>query len=198
MQTEIEVKFLNVDHDEVRAKLKKLGAVLEQPMQVLTRVRMDFKDRSLAKRGGWVRIRSDGQKTTLTYKELSEWTLHGVKEVEVNVSDFADTQKLLELIGLEVDSYQVTKRETWKYKGAEVVLDIWPWVKPYIEVEGASEENVREVAKELGFDWNNAVFGSVEPVYYAEYDITQEEFHTLDRITFDDPVPQLLEKRRRL
>ncbi|HTE22181.1 MAG TPA: class IV adenylate cyclase [Candidatus Limnocylindria bacterium] len=198
MQTEIEAKFLNVNHDKLRAKLKELGAECAQPMQVLTRVNMDFKDKSLSEKGGWVRVRGDGKKATLAYKELGSWTLHGVKEIEVNVSDFADTQKLLEAIGLEVYAYQVTKRETWEYKGAEIVLDIWPWVKPFIEIEGPSEENVREVAGELGFEWDkDAVFGSVEPVYLADFDITNEQFYTLDKMTFDDRPPEWLEKKRR-
>jgi adenylate cyclase, class 2 len=197
MQTEIEAKFLDVNHDELRAKLKKLGARLEQPMQTLTRVNMDFADRSLAKKGGWVRVRSDGNKTTLTYKELGSWTLHGVKEVEVVVSNFEATKKLLEAIGLSAYSYQVTKRETWTYKSAEVVLDEWPWTKPYIEIEGVSEENVQEIAKELGFKWEAAAFGSVAPVYMAEYDITVQELNDIDRITFDEKPPKWLEAKRK-
>ncbi|HTE57249.1 MAG TPA: class IV adenylate cyclase [Verrucomicrobiae bacterium] len=197
MQTEIEVKFLGIDHDAVRTRLKKIGAKCAHPMRQLQRVNMDFPDNRLEERGGWVRIRTNGPKTALAYKQLEDWTLHGVKEVEVEVSDFADTQKLLEGIGLVVRSYQETKRETWRHKGAEIVLDEWPWVRSFMEIEGISEENVRQVASELGLDWKDAVFGSVEPVYIAEFDITEKEFYTLDHMTFKSPIPDWLKARTR-
>lgn len=197
MKTEIEVKFLGVDHDVLRARLKKIGAECVHPMHELQRVNMDFADRRLEKAGGWVRIRTNGSKTALTYKQLESWTLHGVKEVEVEVSDFAETQKLLEAIGLVVGSYQETKRETWHCKGAEVVLDIWPWVRPFVEIEGGSEESVRQIATELGLDWKDGVFGSVEPVYIAEFNITEKEFYTLDHMTFKTPIPDWLQARAR-
>ena len=34
MNTEIEAKFLNIDHDAIRAKLEALGGVLEQPLRL--------------------------------------------------------------------------------------------------------------------------------------------------------------------
>src|SRR5690606_27253651 len=136
MQTEIEAKFLNINHDEVRAKLKILGAKLEQPSTVYKRYNLDFSDKSLEKKGGWVRVRSNGTFVTLTYKQLDEWTVDGVKEAEVEVSDFDETIKILEAVGLKARSFQITKREIWKYKDTEIVLDEWPWVKQFIEIEG--------------------------------------------------------------
>jgi hypothetical protein len=45
MQQEIEAKFLNVDHDEVRAKLLAKHAVCVHPMRLMRRELFDYSDR---------------------------------------------------------------------------------------------------------------------------------------------------------
>lgn len=44
MKPEIEAKFLNVDHDALRAKLQGLGAECVQPMRITKRKNYDFPD----------------------------------------------------------------------------------------------------------------------------------------------------------
>jgi adenylate cyclase class 2 len=86
MQTEIEAKFLDVDHDALRAKLRALGAVCEQPMRTMFRKGFDFPDRRLRKeKNGWVRIRNEGDKVTMSYKQLDDRGVHGTKEVCLTV-----------------------------------------------------------------------------------------------------------------
>jgi len=68
METEIEAKFLDVDLTELRAKLEKIGATLEHPERPMRRKTYDDKLASLRKIGGWVRLRDEGDKTTLSYK----------------------------------------------------------------------------------------------------------------------------------
>lgn len=95
MQTEIEAKFLGVNHDAIRSKLKELGAECLQPMTTMKRVNMDYADKRLEKSGGWLRVRDMGNRITLTYKNLESWSLSGVKEIEVNVSDCDKTLEWL-------------------------------------------------------------------------------------------------------
>lgn len=196
MQTEIEAKFLDINHDEVRKKLKTLGARLEQPMRLMRRKNYDFPGRTLEKeKTGWVRARDEGDKCTLAYKQLNDRTLHGTKEVSITVSSFEETCLLLEQIGLEAQSYQETKRESWVLGGVQIEIDEWPWVKPFIEIEAPTEDELKAVADKLGLKMNNAVHGSVEIVYLAEYDVTEEEVDHWDEIIFV-PVPDWLEARR--
>lgn len=195
MQTEVEVKFLDMDHQVLRGTLKRLGADLMQPMRTMKRVNMDFPDQRLQQKGGWLRIRDEGHRVTLTYKQLTEWTVNGVQEVETVVSDFEATKQIFEALGMKAKSYQESRRETWELDGVEIVLDEWPWVKPFCEIEGPSEPAIKAVAAKLNLGWEDAVFGSVEPVYRAEYDITDTEFYTLSRIVFDEPLPELLAGR---
>lgn len=196
MQTEIEAKFLDVNHDEIRKKLKALGAKLEQPMRLMRRKNYDYNDRRLEnEKTGWVRVRDEGDKITLAYKQLEDRTLLGTKEVGLDVNDFEATCLFLENIGLEVQSYQETKRESWTIGEIQIELDEWPWVNPFIEIEAPDEASLKNVAAKLGYDWKDALHGSVEIVYQAEYDVTEEEVDHWDEITFIQ-TPDWLEAKR--
>ncbi|HVX58594.1 MAG TPA: CYTH domain-containing protein [Candidatus Saccharimonadales bacterium] len=196
MQTEIEAKFLDVDHDELRRKLASLGAELVLPERQMRRKNFDYPDGRLEKVGGWVRIRDEGDKVTMSYKQLNDRTLHGTKEVGIIVDDFDRSCQLVKAIGLEQNSYQETRRESWRLDGADIELDTWPWVKPYIEIEAPSEDRMKEVCGKLGLDLKDAVHGSVEVVYLAEYDVTEEEVDGWPEITFTK-VPGWLETKRK-
>ena len=164
MRTEIEAKFLSVGIDRIRKKLDAAGATLEVPMRMMSRVLFEGDDKS-----SYVRLRDEGDKTTLTYKRFDELSVDGAKEIEVEVGGFETTLTILEKAGLKTDSYQESKRETWILDEVEVVIDQWPWLDPYIEIEGLSEQAVKDVAQKLGFDWNEAVFGDVSSAYAVQY-----------------------------
>ncbi len=85
MKTEIEAKFLDVDFDKVRTKLRELGAVCEQSMRTIKRKHYDFADFSLNAKSGFVRLRDEGDKITLSYKQVDNLGAHGTKEASVTV-----------------------------------------------------------------------------------------------------------------
>jgi adenylate cyclase class 2 len=196
MQTEIEAKFLAIDHSSVRAKLRDAGAVCEQPMRLMRRKTYDYPNKSLNKKNGWVRVRDEGDKITMSYKQLNDRTVHGTQEVNLVIDSFDAADWFLVTVGLVSEAYQETKRESWVMDGVQIELDEWPWIKPFVEIEGPSERAVREVAAKLGLDWSLARHGSVENAYQAEYDVTEEEVDSWPEITFT-PVPEWLEERRR-
>jgi adenylate cyclase class 2 len=77
--------------------------------------------------------------------------------------------------------------------GTEVVLDEWPWLNPFIEIEGHSEEAVQKAAVLLAFEWGNAVFGAVTQAYEAQYPNTDAaEIIMLAEIKFNHPLPEIL------
>ncbi len=193
MQQEIEVKFLNVKFDDVRARLKKLGAVCEQPMRLMRRVVIDYPDRKMQATGdSWVRVRDEGDKVTLTFKKTTEHEFGGAHEIETTVGDYQKTIDIFLAIGLVVHTSQETKRETWKIDGVEVVLDEWPWLNTYIEIEGLSEQAVKDVAQKLGYDWNDAVFGSITTAYRHQYPAITKDEHIseIPEIKFGLPAPE--------
>lgn len=195
MQTEIEAKFLSVDHDALRRKLKQAGAELVQPKRLMRRNNYDYADGRLQKIGGWVRVRDEGHKVTLSYKQLNDRSLHGTEEVNLAVDSFEQAGAFLTAIGLEIKNHQESKRESWKIGDVEIELDEWPWIRPFAEIEGPDESSVREVAKKLRLDWSSALHGSVEVAYQAEYDVTDEEIYAVAKMRFDDPPPKTWKRR---
>ena len=191
MKTEIEVKFLNVDFDEVRAKLLSLGGVCEEPMRLMRRVLVDIHQRTPEEDySSFLRLRDEGGKVTLTLKEFRDKSISGASEREIVVSDFDETKTILEGVGVKFSTFQESKRETWHIGEVEVVLDEWPWIPRYIEIEGPTEALVEQTAEQLGFDWSNAVFGSVDVIYAQQFP-NREVRGVIDigEVRFGDPVP---------
>jgi adenylate cyclase class 2 len=197
MPSEIEAKFLNIDRDTFRTRLKSVGAKCTQPDRLTKRITMDFPDQRLRRAAnGWVRLRDEGDKITLTYKQLNDRSIDGMRETEIIVNDFEKTEMLLNAIGVKRYAYQETRRETWELHGVEVDLDEWPWIPPFVEVEGRTAQAVWGVVEELGLDRSEACFGSVEVAYQAVYNVTDEEVDNWERITFTD-VPEWLQVKVR-
>jgi adenylate cyclase, class 2 len=196
---EIEAKFLQVDHQEVRAKLRAQGATLEHPMRLIRRDIFDHPDCRYTSPpyAEKLRIRDEGDQVTITYKKKLPGSEY-VQEIETTVGSYEHAKQLLQAIGLISRSYQESKRETWHLDDVEVVLDEWPWLSPYIEIEGPSEPAIQAAAKKLGFDWAGVRFGSVDTAYRADYaGMTEDDsISSVAEVRFDAPMPAYLQERQ--
>lgn len=200
MQTEIEAKFLDVDIDDMRKKLEAVGASLVLPMRDMRRALIEEPHHKAER--SFLRIRDEGDKITLTFKRKSardgENTVTSTREIETTVGDFDTTVELLAEAGWNYTTYQESRRETWQLDGVEIVIDEWPWINPYIEIEGESVELVKNVAKHLGFEWEDAIFGSVDEIYQRDFpDMAARGVIDIKEVRFKDPVPNEFKKRRR-
>ena len=192
MKTEYEAKFLNVDIEDIRQRLQSLGATLAKPMRLMRRVTIDTPE--MKQKGAFVRVRDEGDCVTITYKQFDSLSVDGAKEHEVAVDDFGNTIALLAAAGLSYGSFQESKRETWKFEDVEIMIDEWPWLNPYIEVESMSVEKVKAFSEQLGFAWESAVFGDVMAAYRAQYPHlkTTDTVGNIPEVKFGDPLPGLL------
>lgn len=194
MQTEIEAKFLQVDPDDIRKRLKGVGAGLEQPMMLMRRVIFD--NEAMQAKNGFVRVRDEGHRIAMTYKQYDEMSLTGAKEIEFSVSDYDAAVAFVEAVGAKPKSAQEARREIWKLDEVEVVIDEWPWIDPFVEIEGPSEESVKAAAEKLGFDWSDAAFGDIMTAYRAQYPNTgtgrEDMVYNLPSVRFGDEIPALL------
>lgn len=123
----------------------------------------------------------------MTWKCTDADTVDGTREVEIEVSDFETAVRMLETTGLMVVARQETRRETWIKGNVEVVIDEWPGIKPFIEIESSDVTAVHHAAQELVFDMNNAVFGAVAQVYQRELGHSPDDVNNWPLITFDNP-----------
>jgi adenylate cyclase class 2 len=193
MQTEIEVKFLDVNVEKIRDALQNAGAICERPMRLMKRALVEEPHHEAEH--SFIRIRDEGDKVTLTFKRRADKdasTIDGVKEIEVKVSDFDTTVELFSEAGWKYKTFQESKRETWKLDDVEVVIDEWPWLNPYIEIEGPSEASVKDAAKKLDLRWTDVMIGHIDGAYARQYDF-QKDFRgviDLPEVRFGMALPK--------
>lgn len=190
MQAEIEAKFLNIDPAKDRAKLRSLRAKLIHAERLMRRSNFDYPDHRLDnERMAWVRVRDEGDKVTTSYKQYDDNTIDGVKEIDVEINSFESMKAIYEAIGLVQRNYQETKREKWELDGVEIVIDTWPWLPCYVEIEGPDEARVKAVAAKLGFDWSKAEHRTADLIYELYYQVTDKEVNTLSELKFEKNCP---------
>lgn len=161
METEFEVKILEIDVDAIQEKLKFLGAEkIGEKFQ--KRYIYDLKP---YKKDSWIRLRTDGNKTTLCIKEIHNNKIDGTKELEVEVSDFEKTNLILEKLGFECRAYEENKRISYVLDDVEIEIDFWPLIPPYLEIEGKSIKDVEKMIEKLGFDVSQTTSINTNLVY---------------------------------
>ncbi|MFA6184433.1 MAG: CYTH domain-containing protein [Parcubacteria group bacterium] len=173
MKIEFEATFANINKNDIRNRLKKAGAVLARGEFMQKRVTFNFPT-GHENENGWLRVRDEGDKITMIIKIIDGEKIENQKEIGLTVNDFSEAVELLETIGCRKKSYQETKRELWMLDEVEIMLDEWPFLEPLVEIEGKSEEAVKNVSEKLGFDYAQAFFGCVSPLYAKKYGVTEE------------------------
>lgn len=186
MKNEIEAQFLDINKDEIREKLKGVGAKCVKSEVLMRRVVFDTGPHSFA------RVRDEGGgKIVMTYKNVADDnSILGTKEVNVEIDDYEAGIMFLKGCGLELKAEQESYREIWECGGVEICIDTWPWIPAFIEIEGPNEKLVWDTAEKLGFDKSQAKFGSVDTTYQHYYGINPDivNLHT-PKILFEMEPP---------
>ena len=161
MGIEYEVRVLEINHDEMISKLEKLGATKVFDAMQKRKV-YDFNP---VEPNRWIRLRTNGIKTTLTIKEVKEKTVDGTKELEIEVSDFDKTNEILNALGYKHRTFQENYRVQYILDGVEIDLDKWPKIPEYMEIEGKSTEEVEEILDKLEINKDKVSTLDVDSIY---------------------------------
>lgn len=116
----------------------------------------------------WIRLRQSNDEILLTSKHIFEKNtsnFQSVLETEFKVSSLKEANLFLESIGIAKRSYQEKKRYSYVYKNAEIEIDMWPLLKPYLEIECDDEEVINEIIKKLELDKKEIVSLNTEQLY---------------------------------
>ncbi len=183
---ECEVKFLDIDVEQITAKIKSLGGV-KQFDRIFKRVVLDYPDWRLNEDKSWVRVRDEGDRVTFCFKKRIDASEDGSNdktmiEHEVVVSDFEETIELLHQIGMIDKFYEENRRVQYKLDDVELDIDYWPQLKPYLEIEAPSWAQVDEMIGKLDLNPDDKKIYSTHQIY-AENGI---EEHDYKRITFEE------------
>ena len=189
MYTEFEATFPNIDRAALRKRLVRAGAKLQKGNYLMKRFTFNLPSGHEVP-GAWLRVRDEGDRTTLSLKIINGQNIEDQKEICLAVDNFASAVELLEVIGARLKSYQENYREIWLLDDVEVCLDEWPYLEPFAEVEGLSEAAVKNASSKLGLDYQQARFCAVTSLYQEKYALSEDRInnHTA-RITFSDPNP---------
>lgn len=183
MVKEIEAKFFIEDKDTMRKNLKELQLNLLKEEFLMKR--KCFHSNEVGHK--WMRVRDEGDKITMTFKEVTSNGINGVEEVEIEVSNFTNACELLKKTNFFEVAYQESLREIWKNDEVEIVIDTWPFLQSYIEIEAETEEIVKKYSKLLNFDFEKDVsFGGVGILYSKTYGIPEKEVNNAPIVTFEE------------
>ena len=175
MNTEYEIRVLEIDKDKLIKRLNELNAKFigefNQKRYVYNII--------LKTDGRWLRLRTNGKKTTLTYKSVEKNSIDGTKELEIEVEDFEKTNSLLELVGVKNKGYQENNRIQYILDGVEIDIDSWPLIPTYAEIEGENEESVLNILKKIAIDDKKVTTLDVQSIYKEIYNIDITEINIL-------------------
>ena len=190
MNNEIEAQFLDINKDAIRTKLAATGGKLVHSERKMKRVIFDAGEHQ------FIRVRDEGDKIVMTYKNVSDdKSILGTKEVNVVVDDYDRAVEFLKGTHLPIKAHQETLREEWELNDCEICIDTWPWIPSFVEIEGPSEEKVWETANILGFEKEKAKFGSVDSTYNHYYGVECDEVNQRTPvITFECEPPKWVDK----
>ena len=162
---EVEVKLHTPDLAGVKSALETAGATLVKPRVYERNVRYDRADGRLSAQGVVLRLRQDDA-VRLTFK-AEERVVDGISsryEAEVEVSDFALMDVILQRLGYEVALVYEKYRTTYELEGAEVVLDELPYGN-FTEIESDAATIERAVAR-LGLAGARRMGGSYVYIFF--------------------------------
>jgi predicted adenylyl cyclase CyaB len=188
MKTEIEVKFLNINVDELTTKLTQLWGKLTKPQTEMKRIAFDL---PWLTGNQYARIRDEWDHITCTYKKVSAVKdANAVSELEIQVNDFETTRLMLVAFWLKQKAYQETRRQIREYLDCQITIDERPWLKPFTEIEWPNEQIIIQVANKLWFHRNAAVFGAVDEIYHIELWYPHHVINQIPEIIFAKPLQQ--------
>ena len=181
MHTEFEARVLDINKELVIKKLEELGAKKIAEFDYKRRV-YNFNPPTDHK---WIRLRTDGNKTTLTIKKIENLSIDGTKEMEIEVSNFEETNRMREELGYRAHTYQENKRIRYVLNDVELDIDSWPYIPTYLEIEGKSEEAVKSMINLLEVDEEKVTSLDVQGVFKEFYNI---DIADVPVVKFDEPL----------
>ena len=165
---EYECTILDADIDAFKSKLESLK-VKNKGEDFQKRYVYDFEP---VNPNSWIRLRTNGVKTTLAVKDIKDKnSIGGTHKLEIDVDNFIVTNEILNRLGYKARNYQENKREIYEYGKVLVKIDYWPLIPPYIKIEGSSESEVLEAIKSLGLESEKITTLDVESIYKEIYGI---------------------------
>ncbi len=187
MIKEFEISYNNINVEKIHKIFKKINLICKKEKTLMKRKTYEFKN-DIRRR--WARVRDEGNKITMTIKEVlkeDEKNINNILEYELTVNDFKTACLFLEECGMLERNYIENYREEWINEDNTifVTIDYFPFLNPYIEIEGKNEEIVKEYSNLLGFDFSKHYGGGyIGDFYKIQYNLP-ENFEYPNSLVFN-------------
>jgi predicted adenylyl cyclase CyaB len=149
---EIEVKILDVNKSEVIENILKLGGKLISENKIYNAVFFESPENQV------IRIRQEGDTVVICHKNKlkSETGAKIMEETEIETNNFETAIKLLQNLGHKLSYGGIKKtRTSYKLNNCKIefdkMLDKFEFVPEFLEIEGTSEQDIFQIAEQLGF-----------------------------------------------
>nr|MBQ0091539.1 CYTH domain-containing protein [Candidatus Enterousia merdequi] len=116
----------------------------------------------------WVRLRDTNGNVTLTVKHVFDKntdSIQKVAEYEIKVDSVDEADRLLVALGFAKRNVQEKIRTQYRYKNAEIDIDQWPRLRPYIEIESDDTGLYQEIIDGCGLGDKKIVSCNTEDLY---------------------------------
>lgn len=201
MEIEFEGRVLDINPVEMREKIKSLGGHMKKGLTLYKRSVFSLCD---IKRG-FVRVRDEGDKITLTSKIYKNPDFP--QEYELQLKDkFEHGQEFLRSLNLTEKAYHETIREKWTIPKpnskkntelCEITIDYIPGLPVYSEIECKSKADLIKSCKLLNVQYKDLIFGGYGNVFTHYYDIPNNIINNeISSLTFQN-IKKELEKHIR-
>ena len=144
MVKEMELKVTDINKDEVVKRLKSLDAKYVDTYMYRRII-------SIPKQNGrgesWFRIRSDGKKHVVTFKQKNGSRLAQDK-YEMQIADIGEYAKIFMDAPYKI-LYFENKRVEYNLDGNKITIDKWPYLPWSLEIEGGSKKEIMEMFRRL-------------------------------------------------
>ena len=178
---EIECRFLEIDKETLIQKLIALGAINKGEV-ILEEIIIYDSAEEWKNENKFIRLRKAGDTAKVAYKEYKSQSIDGAYEIEFGIEDYDKAILFFERIGLKPFRYQQKRRHTFELNEVVFDIDTWPNIPPYLEIEGNSEQALKDATIAIGYNWDNAIFNNARWILETKYNIP---IRSLRYFTFD-------------
>lgn len=149
MAKECEIEVLDINAAAVSRRLRELGARFEG--------RYGFRRVEFMVNGkgsgthSWMRVRTDGRKTTVTLKEIDGTSrMSPMVEHEMEASDFATAVRIMTRLARSRPFYFENTRRAYRLGKTYVTIDKWPRIPSFLEIEAPSMKDAMSLYRRMG------------------------------------------------
>jgi len=171
---EIEGKFLNININDLRKKLKLNNAKKIHKMMLYKRYVFHL----LSGEKGYIRTRQENKKVTITVKKYPKDSKFATESEVVIDGTLEQSRDFLLAQGYKLKAYQETLREKWSLgECLEIAIDSVPGIPSYVELECKSEKEIKRVAKLLDLDYSKIEYGAYDKQFVDYYGMLKEDIN---------------------